>query len=520
MVGETSPMVKRRASGGVTTLLFTDIVDSTRLAGEMGDQRWRELLSRHHRIVRAQLKRFGGREVDTAGDGFFATFEKPAAAIRCAAAILEGVRTLGIELRSGLHVGEVEDSGGQTRGIAVHISARIMSTATTGELFVSSTVRDLVTGSGFGFEDLGEHELKGVPDKWRLWRVVSVDGAPLSRPPDGAEALRRREAITGGASPLSSRRGLLIAAAAGIVLILAAAFFLTRGEGALDSLPVGSIGRIDADKAEITEAIELGSKPSGIAIGNDVLWTISLQSQTISRVDLKTGEVGAASSTDGDPTGMAYDGANSVWVLDQFPEGKVVQFDATSLSGDSIEAGGPGTNDIASDGESLWLTNELDSTLQRYDPATKHPAVVLRHKDLGAEPRAVCVGGGFVWVAAGEDIIRYDPANGSIDRKTLRFPAADIAFGEDAVWATHPNDDQVTKIDPESLGLVSITTSDGPTDVETGGGYAWVTSPSTGHVVRIDPSSNDTTDIDIVNSPLGLAVGEDVWVAVGAVNEP
>jgi sugar lactone lactonase YvrE len=122
-----------------------------------------------------------------------------------------------------------------------------------------------------------------------------------------------------------------------------------------------------------------------------------------------------------------------------------------------------------------------------------------------------------VWVAAGKDIVRFAPDGEETGRKKLHFAADDIAFGEGFLWATHPGGDLVTKLDPEDLAnAVSIPTSDGPTDVETGEGYAWVTSPSTGHVIRIDPRSNGTTDIDIVNSPLGLAVGDEVWVAVGS----
>jgi len=156
----------------LATVLFTDIVGSTEKAAELGDSSWRALLERHHATVRAMLARYRGREVDTAGDGFFATFDGPARAVRCAMAIAAAVRPLGIEIRAGLHTGEVELVGDKVGGIAVHTGARVMSMAGPGEVIVSSTVKDLVAGSGLVFEDRGMHPLRGVPDPWHLFRVA------------------------------------------------------------------------------------------------------------------------------------------------------------------------------------------------------------------------------------------------------------------------------------------------------------------------------------------------------------
>ena len=138
----------------------------------MGDRQWRELLQQHHAFVRRQLVRFSGREIDTAGDGFFASFDGPARAIRCASAIVDGVRPLGLEVRAGLHTGECEVVDGKVGGIAVHIGARVASLASEGEVLVSSTVKDLVAGSGLTFDDRGEHELKGLPGAWRLYALA------------------------------------------------------------------------------------------------------------------------------------------------------------------------------------------------------------------------------------------------------------------------------------------------------------------------------------------------------------
>jgi class 3 adenylate cyclase/pimeloyl-ACP methyl ester carboxylesterase len=155
----------------LATVLFTDIVGASERAAALGDREWRGLLHRHHELVRRQLVRFRGREVDTAGDGFLASFDGPARAIRCAQAIVEGVHAIGIEVRAGLHTGECELLDGKVTGIAVHTGARVASKAAPSEVLVSSTVKDLVAGSGLAFQDRGTHELKGVPGEWRLFAV-------------------------------------------------------------------------------------------------------------------------------------------------------------------------------------------------------------------------------------------------------------------------------------------------------------------------------------------------------------
>lgn len=156
----------------LATVLFTDIVGSTEQAARLGDSRWRELLEQHHAMVRRELDRFRGREVDTAGDGFMATFDGPARAIRCASAIIKAVRPLGLTVRAGIHTGECEQIGGKLGGIAVHIAARVAAAAPAGGVLVSQTVKDLVAGSGIPFEDRGTHRLKGVPGPWRLFAAT------------------------------------------------------------------------------------------------------------------------------------------------------------------------------------------------------------------------------------------------------------------------------------------------------------------------------------------------------------
>src|SRR5918996_116082 len=163
----------------LTTVLFTDIVESTSRAAEMGDKLWRELLEAHHAVVRAQLARYNGREIRSTGDGFFATFAGPARAIACAHKTVDALDELGLEIRAGIHTGEVEVIRGRVEGIAVHIGARIAAEAAPCEVLVSSIVRDLAAGSGIDFEDRGSHELRGVPGDWKLYAARLSDRARI-----------------------------------------------------------------------------------------------------------------------------------------------------------------------------------------------------------------------------------------------------------------------------------------------------------------------------------------------------
>jgi class 3 adenylate cyclase/pimeloyl-ACP methyl ester carboxylesterase len=180
--GEQKPEIPESV---LATILFTDIVGSTERAAELGDRAWREVLERHHALVRRELSRFRGEENDTAGDGFFATFDGPARAIRCAQAIVDGMRDLGLEVRAGVHTGECELHDGKVAGLAVSIGARVAAAAGAGEVLVSQTVKDLVAGTGLALEDRGERELKGVPGTWRLYAAAEAAAdveAASSRP--------------------------------------------------------------------------------------------------------------------------------------------------------------------------------------------------------------------------------------------------------------------------------------------------------------------------------------------------
>ncbi len=220
------------------TMLFTDIVGSTQLAERLGDERWQRLLERHHAIVRRHLAHFRGQEIDTAGDGFFATFDAPTRAVRCAQAIRGAVRAIGLEIRAGLHTGECEIGGRKVTGVAVYVAARVAATAAAGEILVSSTVKELVAGSGLRFSGGDWHALKGFSDEWRLFALrggeeAAAGCAQLRASPLGSESFARQD-VAGQQPPQDVPHFLGRPAAVGTVLL---------GQAALDQPELGQLQR-------------------------------------------------------------------------------------------------------------------------------------------------------------------------------------------------------------------------------------------------------------------------------------
>jgi basic membrane protein A and related proteins len=231
--------MRRDKPGNVlTTLVFTDIVGSTQVAEELGDRRWRELLARHHRVVREGLREYGGRELDTAGDGTFSRFDSPASAINFVAATADALRELGVEIRAGIHIGECEVFEGKLSGVNVHAAARTMGLAGPGEILVTGSVRDLVRGAGFGFADRGVHELRGIEGEWQLFEVTSIDDSHRSPPLPEGEARERRGQIE--PPPLVKRRRVRVTAVACAIAVVlaAAAFALVHAVGGASAAPL------------------------------------------------------------------------------------------------------------------------------------------------------------------------------------------------------------------------------------------------------------------------------------------
>lgn len=472
----------------LTTVLFTDIVGSTELATEVGDKVWHELLARHHAIVRHELKRFGGREVDTAGDGFFAIFPKPAQAVRCAFAVTGAVRELGIELRAGLHTGEVQLAGKRVEGVAVHAGARVAALAGPGEVVVTRTVKDLVTGSKIGFSDRGAHTLKGLDGEWDLFDVVTVDGKAGQPVLDPHEAFARREAIQ--PRLLSGQRRVV---AVGVALAMAAAvvavFVARSGDPETRDRPVDTVLRIDAETGNLipTTTGALGIRSfrvahPRIAVGEGGVWVYDFLGGRIFHLNPRTGAV-----------------ENTVRLPGSFAVGV--------------------TPDLAVGAQAVWATSAFllgdqnRGAIVRINPATDELLPTLRFPE--AEPATgVAVVPGSVWGAfAGGSVIGVDPATNRT-LATLELPAADlIAAGKSAIWVGDLLASSITRIDLETYEVGQpIELTSGVTELAVGEGKVWVLDSVAGTVTPVDPVT--------LHIGQGIRVGEnpvDIAVRLGAV---
>lgn len=294
----TPRVLRDRATRRVATVLFVDVVDSTRVAAEVGDARWRELVATFRGTVRRQLKRHGGHEVDTAGDGFFATFDNPASALRAAAGIVRAVQALGLDVRCGLHTGELERIDGRLGGIGAHIGARVMARAEAAQVLTTGTVRDLVVGGAMTFDSIGEFELKGVPGMWAVHRLTSVDGDPLPTAQSAEEAASRR--ATPKANAGRWRVAALIGAASFTVVAAIAILQVTRDEAAGETpsasasasppAPV-ALMKLDPITRELVAVRDPALPPFGgdVQIADGNLWY--RMGDTLTRRDLESGEV-------------------------------------------------------------------------------------------------------------------------------------------------------------------------------------------------------------------------------------
>jgi YVTN family beta-propeller protein len=511
-----APFVRRRNVGPerfLATVMFTDIAGSTEKTVELGDHQWRRLLDRHNLIIRRELKRFGGREIDTAGDGFFAIFDQPAAGIRCAASISEQVHPLGIDTRAGLHLGEVEVMGQKVGGIAVNIGARVASKAQAGEVLISSTMRDLVAGSDLRFVERGEHDLKGVPGSWRLFAldVFRSEEAPILFPGEIAKEAR----------PRWQRASTLTTAAAIVVAVAVAAVLLSRPGGAAAKLPPGenSVGVIDARVGKFVAAIKVGERPQAIAAADGNVWALNFSDQTVSRIDARTRTVSRTLSVGGAPTGIAV-GGGSVWITTGFGQnggvgGSLLRFNVNDNSLAATISVGDGADGVVFGGNYAWVTNTVTDSVARVDPQTNSFVSI----PVGRNPQSIAFGAGAVWVAntLDDSVSRIDPNTSKVSSISLRFAPSGIAATADAVWVTSAQGNAVVRIDPRTNGIVTTINIDGgPVGITAIQGAVWVTTARKQLVVRIDPRTNKVDRLLRSHGvPDGVVVGSDaIWVTV------
>jgi class 3 adenylate cyclase len=502
----------------LVTVLFTDIVGSTEIADEMGDRRWRELLARHHRIVRAELRRFGGREIDTAGDGFFASFDRPAQAVRCAASIVDAVRALGIEIRAGVHVGEAEVMGRGLGGVAVHTGARIAAQAGPGQVLVSGTLRDLVPGATFAFDDRGVRELKGVREPPRLYSVREVDEKALSPPPNAREAQARREAIA--PPPVYRRRGVRLAAmAAGLVAAGVVAFFLTRPDPPLEpASPARDVAiLVDPATSRIRATVAIPPGPSRVfgfvqaRVGEGGLWIvhgncvclIRTETREVSQVDLT--EVGSA------PSEIAL-GHGAAWVATL--TGGVFSVNPADLAPSDVLAPETGfRTSVTTTDAAVWAT--ATGRLLRIDPGdgTVSDPVTLDH---GID--TIFGVGGDLWVAdrLARILYRYDDDATQTASVVLQVTPDEVAAGPDAsLWVLNRSGGTVTHVDPNGQAGDLIRVGSDPSDIAVGPDAVWVADHAGHTIQRIDPGTGQEDDpIRLPGPVVAIDVDQDtglVW---------
>lgn len=498
---------------------MTDIVGSTEHASELGDSAWRELIQLHHALVRKSLTEHGGREVDTAGDGFFAIFDAPADAVACALDITTRVADLGIEVRAGAHTGEVEQIGSKVGGITVPIASRIMAEAGPGDALVSSTVRDLAAGAGLTFEDRGSRTLKGLAGEWRLYAASRPQpSADVSQPAADLGARRAAAVRRARSRPIWRRRPRVTAlAVVGLAIVLATAGLLAWQpwlRPALGAIKDNSVGQIDIGRNVITASIEVGQLPGGAVVEDGALWVTNTGSDTLSQISADAQTVTRIIDVGRNPVGVAAT-EGSIWVANSGSRSVTQISTSTARVVNEIPVGN-GPTAVAAGAGYVWVTNSGDSTVTRIDPNTATPDLRI---PVAARPIAVAAGDSGVWIASadGATVTHLDPQTGV----TLASPIplgglpVGIALGRDAVWVA-TTDGRITRINPLDDRIATI--------VETGGSLSsivaddsavWVADRN-GWIVRVDADDPSAlpTRIGITSAPEALALADgSIWVA-------
>jgi peptide/nickel transport system substrate-binding protein len=513
-------MRQRSGSRVLAAILFTDIVDSSAVASRVGDARWKELIARHHAIVRRELKRFGGRELDTAGDGFYASFGEPAAAIRCACAASEAVRELGIEIRAGVHFGECEQLKEKLGGIAVVVGARVMSLGGAGDVLVTASTSDLVAGAGFRFQDRGNHSLKGVEGQWHVLAVTEVDGHPRALPAEPEVAEQRLADVQ--PSGLRRRSRLTRPWPVGVAIVLVTALIaisvpLLRSTKDAVDIGTNSVGRLNAERESLDWATPLGQRPSASVIGFGSLWIVEPDQGVVIRLDLEHGTIIDTIGVGSSPSGVAV-GNGSIWVTNA-GDGTVsrISQDPREVPQVLPDVGSQPTGIAFGDG-ALWVADSIGAQLLRVDPATGESRSVR----LAGQPSGVAFTPDGVWVSiAPAGVARVDPTDLSVTfgyQPVGNGPTAVLpAFG--SIWVANYLDGTVSRLEP-STGReeAKIPVKDGPTALAAAAGSLWVANEFDGSITAINPATSTThRTVPVGGAPVSLATdGANLWLAVGA----
>ena len=505
-------MPRAEQGRGLRAVVFLDTVGSTQIAAALGDERWQTLLRRELQILRGLLKERSGREVDVAGDGLFALFDEPAAAVRFAASAAEAVREIGVEIRAGVHFGEVEFSDGHPAGIVVHTGARAMGLGEAGQVIVTQTVRDLVTGGHLRFTDHGTHELKGIPGSWSLHRLTEIDREQVAPPLDEQEASSRREQAS-EPTPLVKRRTFLAVVGAAAVAGSVATYLVTRKEETGPTTVLGGhrVFRYDvaADDLTMLPAV-FGSTgvdffPS-IAVGEGGVWTGDFYLHHIDPDDGSVADPIPLSSGNSDFVVALTTGFDDVWAVTSRGLHRIDPGDDEELRFRPLPIGGFQAA-IVTGFESVWVAL-LDGGLIRLEPTGE--LRIIEELRVGQVLSGVVKARDAIWVSDefGE-LIPVDPEGNRVGRGVLigGGPKA-LAATEDRLWAVNPDSHDLIVMDFETRTPSPIDVGGEPIDLATGLESVWVADLQ-GRLIQVDAGTRQIVKKTDVEGPVAaVAVDE------------
>jgi YVTN family beta-propeller protein len=504
---------------GVVTVMFSDVEGSTDVTRRLGDVEGRRVIEAYKKLVREELARHDGREIDSIGDGFFITFRSTRRAVGCAVAIQKALLEHGqehpgehVRARIGLNVGEVIERDGHPFGAAVNATERVASRANGGQILVSEPVRHLAgTIPGISFRSRGRFAVKGFSERWRLYEI---DWERPERPPP--RPVPKPETKPRWRLPALVAGGLALAAAAAVVLTI----LLTGGGTELSGIDANAVGILDPSSGKIVGQVHVGARPTALAFGEGGLWVANADDRTVWRIDPNTlkqvSVIGTGSSS---PSDVAA-GEGSVWVPTRSGNELVVISPRTNGVEDRIpfELGAPAA--VAVGGGFVWIAEAQRGRVTRLAPETGGERVSER---VGSQPSSVAFGEDGVWVANSHSmsVSRLSPRTGHVVARHIALDAqpSAIATGEGAVWAASIEGDSVYRIDPRSNESVqTIPVGNAPVALAAGEGAVWVANSLDRSVSRIDPKTNKVVQrIPVGSSPDGVVVARGrVWVAAHA----
>jgi class 3 adenylate cyclase/streptogramin lyase len=470
----------------LATILFTDIAGSTDLAVQLGDRGWRRLLAQHNKVVRRRLREFGGRELDTAGDGFFCSFEQPAQAVRAADAIVRDAAALGLGVRAGIHTGECERVGTKVGGVAVHIAARVMAAAMPGTVLVSSTVHDLIAGSGLELTPAGTHKLKGVPGE----RALYQSARPVDKLADPRGVVDGMAAET---MPRRRRRAAIVLAVAAIAIALVGVvalngnFFGPPPSRAALSVGIDALGTIDAATGEISGVQQVPEGPASIALGQGRMWIGSVTRSVVTGLAISGTSPALTIGGAGRPSSIAI-GDGNVWVADSY--GQTISI-VDAGNGDVVRSLGQAVRQVAYGLGSGWAVDDLHDLVVRMD-SDDFQVVAPIALPAGSTPTAIALSADSVWVgdAGTSSVTRIDPATNAIAVGAIPLrvvPSAIATAGQD-VWVASRESDSLLRLDP-GANAVAMTVEhvcDQPTALLAVDGGVWLGCAGPRQLLHLD----------------------------------